>query len=39
MNKQNFLEKLLAGVTVEWKALGEVLKSRKTGLAESSSEF
>ncbi|MBC7877260.1 MAG: restriction endonuclease subunit S [Anaerolineales bacterium] len=32
MSKLSFMEKLLEGVEVEWKALGEVIKSLKTGL-------
>lgn len=32
MSTLNFMEKLLDGVEVEWKALGEVIVSLKTGL-------
>ena len=32
MNNLNYMDKLLAGVEVEWKPLGEVIKSLKTGL-------
>jgi type I restriction enzyme S subunit len=32
MNNASFMEKLLEGVEVEWKALGDVIKSLKTGL-------